>query len=480
MIAYAKAASLLVLCCLIAGCSRSACIQGKTATHKLCCTSESKASTAQAFPIFYDDIKKVADVILSCQVQRGGICRTPAERQSLNGGQPFMTSYSFGAVGLVHAFQMTGDYRYMDSAKKFIDFWMAHQNQSADRFGIPGTFYDQLEQVNGDVEPFIYDSGPNKGGPGYDASDSDGLMVAITAYQYYCVTGDKGLLERYAGQFKLIGDSVMATMDRSDNATWCHPNFKTKYLMDICEVTAGLRALSGIFDALGKTELSQSYSKQARLTADTIYLWWSDENGWYHWFKKNGDTNNSLNWSAWYPDASEQIWPLLWDVTTCDQDQSIKMWKNFNANIPEWPSKDTNWPSISTVAIKMGSLSKAVAHTGNILSKRLNDVTWQANDCALMISNCCIDFDLNGPVCVVENSVIRQDNIFKVKLHSLANGPVSVRLRLGNRLGDIVELNAEKIQLRQAGAFDIYQYNAVQGQVNELTVVFSNPAKDSK
>ena len=110
-----------------------------------------------------------------------------------------MTSYNFGAIGLVKAFQMTGERQYLGRCRKFIEFWMDRQNLRPDRFGVPGTFYDQVKNANGKIVPFNYTSGPNKGGPGYDASDADGLFVAIAALKYYAITGDKEFLENTAG-----------------------------------------------------------------------------------------------------------------------------------------------------------------------------------------------------------------------------------------------------------------------------------------
>ena len=61
-------------------------------------------------------------------------------------------------------------------------------------------------------------------------------------------------------------------MDSNDNLTWCHPNYKTKYLMDICEIYAGLNALGELFDVLGASDLAQQYRAKAQLTRKAIEL----------------------------------------------------------------------------------------------------------------------------------------------------------------------------------------------------------------
>ena len=51
-------------------------------------------------------------------------------------------------------------------------FWLAHQNETPERFGVIGTMYDQdyLRSAGGKLEAHVYDSSspPNTGGPGYD------------------------------------------------------------------------------------------------------------------------------------------------------------------------------------------------------------------------------------------------------------------------------------------------------------------------
>jgi hypothetical protein len=135
-----------------------------------------------AFPAFYKQIEDVGNYILSCQIRQGGICRNIDERNNRGGKEAFMTTYCFGGTALIKAFQMTGQKKYLDGAKKFIDFWMTYQNKEPDRFGVIGTFYDKyLDNQTREIKNHYYgkaESVSNHGGPGYDASDADGPAIA--------------------------------------------------------------------------------------------------------------------------------------------------------------------------------------------------------------------------------------------------------------------------------------------------------------
>ena len=148
------------------------------------------------------------------------------------------------------------------------------------------------------------------------------------------------------------------------------------------------------------------------------------------------------------------------------------MWQNFNKNIPNWPTQDKNWPSVSVVATKMGDLGRAVTHTGSLISKRLEDTAWHTNDCALTILNCCIDFDVDGPVYIVPGSVIKSDSQFIFKLDSMSSGMARVRLRLPDPGKNIVELNGKPVDLKAFGCFSYMEFKVKKERVNEITVCF--------
>jgi hypothetical protein len=357
---------------------------GKCAS--LCTTVLILASTieAQGAAPLRDDVPHIADAILSCQFPNGAITGSRAKRKQRHA---FVTTYTFSGMALVKAYEVTGEKKYRDAAVRFIDFWMSKQNHTPDRWGLVGTIYDQVENEGKPPRVFVYTEGASKGGPGYDASDSDAVMVAMTAWRCFKVGGDIALLQRHAEGFDLIGQSMRATQ-QSDGLTWSHPNYKMKYLMDVAEVYAGYSALADIFDALHDAEKSAMYRKYANEARRGIASLWNEEKGYYGWAKDEAGKLQDVDWKTMYPDSAEQIWPVLWGAESPDSPRSKRMWKEFTVHHPHWMDEDLDWPSIGTVAARMGDTADCEKQTRKILEQRLNSDTWEVDQMYFTLLNC--------------------------------------------------------------------------------------------
>jgi hypothetical protein len=426
--------------CFVVGCL---CVLSDAQARQNAYSSDSNLTSSNSFPVFYDKIDDIADYILRCQISQGGLCRMLKEKTGDNSiasntttpREGFMTTYCFGGTALIKAYQMTGKKEYLDAAKKFIDFWFIYQNKDKDRFGVVGTFYDKyIDNKTGEIRNFHYDekeSVSNKGGPGYDASDADGPTIARTAWEYYKLTGDRKFLEQYRENFKLILKSMQATVDSNDQLTWCHPNWQVKYLMDVCEVWAFLNSLENIFIELQEDRLAADCRKWQEGIKNTINSkWWNKEKKWYYWHLDNGgNRNRDIDWSKWYPDAAEQIWPVLWNVTSPGQSETKLVWNEFERNVSDWPTTAIDWPVFARVAVMMNSCDKAVELTANIFDAKLNDTSFLVNDCYFVILNCCIDFDLTGSLHLVNGSWASTKNGFRFKFTSAPGGSGEIILR---------------------------------------------------
>lgn len=440
-------------------------------------SSSLKQIAPNAFPVFYERIENVGDYILSCQIPQGGICRNIGEKKNSGGKEAFMTTYCFGGTALIKSFQMTGKKEYLDGAKKFIDFWMAYQNKEPDRFGVVGTFYDKYLDKTGEVRNHYYDAAgsvSNQGGAGYDASDADGPTIAWTAWEYYKLTGNKQYLEQYRENLKLILKSMQATVDPADWLTYCHPKWSFKYLMDVCEVWAFLDSLENIFHQLSEQQLAED----CRLWKDNIRQtinknWWNSEKGWYYWYlDSGGNYNKDMNWHKWYPDAAEQIWPVLWGVTSPQHAETQIVWKEFNENIPDWHRKDLDWPAAGTVAIMMCDYDKAFAHTNNILAKKLNAPDFQTNQGYFVIRSCCVDFELTGSLHLVADSLSVIGNQFKFNFSSIPDGGGNIIIRLNKGEKTSLYINGKQQTISYENGKFVVSVQIKAGQVKSFRLSF--------
>ena len=448
-------------------------------------------TSTDEYPLFYDYIKKLGDLILENQIPDGGLYNNIAEKRNSRNEyhkNGFMTAHNFGGLGLIRAYQMTGDQKYMDGAKKFIDFWMIRQNVGPDRWGVYGTFYDRICKEDGSVEacypPDDCVSKSTSSRLNCNASSTSGALIALTAYHYYEITGDQDYLKSYEKKFKLIGDSVLGTIDYRDHLTYCHPDCQVKYLMDVCEMWTFLKTLPDIFVAIGEDEsnlnfaigpkyLSQVYAKLAEYAKDSIKTWWNEKEGWYHWYKTDVlAINETLDWSRWYPDTAAQIWPLLWDVTCPEDKESQIVWENLNKYIPNWHTENVTCPMLSNVAVKMESFKYAISHTRNLIVKQINNPEWSTNNQFYSINNCTIDFDLKGPINVLKDSLSNDGSFFKVKIHSALGGTVSIRLRLPYEGRGAVFINGEQVSTESDGGLNWLKSSFGRNQTKELIVKF--------
>ncbi len=413
---------------------------------------------------FYTQIDDIGGYILKCQIPQGGICRNLIERNHGESRSGFMTTYCFAGAALVKAFQMTGREEYLAGAEKFVDFWMSYQNKEPDRFGVAGTFYDKYIDQSGNVKDYHYTkevSLSNAGGPGYDASDADGPVIAWAAWEYYQMTGRTSFLEKYRDNFKLILKSIEATKDPEDSLTWCHPNWQFKYLMDVCEVWAFLGSLENIFGVLSEKQLSEYCGKWRSEMAKSIDSWWNAQGQWYHWYRDNrGNFNEKLDWSKWYPDAAEQIWPLLWDVTSPSEPKSIAVWKSFNTNISDWFKSDVDWPAAGYVAVKMGDYDKAFSHTKRLLENKLADPQWQTNEAATAILSACMNLNIIGGLHIVEDT-FKYDGInINFEFSAMRNPRGKILIRK-NILKDMqVFIDGDKQTLLYEGDYAVIDFKA--------------------
>jgi hypothetical protein len=342
------------------------------------CGSFLFASAAETDP----RISAIADHVLSAQVPPGGIANTPRDAAQ---SRTFLTTYNFGGLALARAYELTGNPKYSTAARRFIEFWIAHQNRNPDRFGVAGTTYDlDYLRDGGKLEPHIYDksSPPNTGGPGYDAADADPPIIAITAVRYFRATHDLSLLKSHADNWQLTERAMTAMLDH-DGLTWAHPKYRIKYLMDAVEAQVGFDALADIWRAIGDNEKSahsRALAEQMRRDIASLY---SAKTGCYDWNRDEAGAQQSCDWHNVYPDTMEQLWPAVWGVEDARSPHSRAAWALFLQHWPRWASDERlkGWPHIAVVAMHLDDAdqSQAREQIDHILRDRMNDDSWEVN-----------------------------------------------------------------------------------------------------
>ncbi len=329
------------------------------------------SSTSKITP--EEALQKVAEYILSSQTPEGGIADRPLKTPGRRFERLLMI-YNFSSIGLLHFYDITGDKKFLEAAKKWILFWKDRQNRGNDRFGFEGTFYDYLYDPESRLykrRNFGYENLANLGGAGYDSSDAYPSMWLLTLLGYYNRTHDFKFVKDLKENILLAAESILITWNK-DNLTWCHPNHRTVYLMDETETYAGLASAEKLFNILGEDQRSRAFSNFKELLLNAVMeILWDNEKKEFRWgYEQRYEYTDfgkiktwreffSTDWKRWFPDACENIWPILWELVSPEDEKAKLVWEKFNNYFPNWYSENSMVVQTGVVAAIMGDREKA-------------------------------------------------------------------------------------------------------------------------
>jgi hypothetical protein len=238
--------------------------------------------------------------------------------------------------------------------------WYVNHLNWPDQWGLYGTTYD-YNIVNGQE----VSSGDA------DSTDSYAATFLTLAWNYYR-TGDpnaQSYIRSIAYQLDAIGGVVLATT-QSDGLTWAKPNYEMKYLMDNCEVFRGLDDLAQLFGAMGDTARQQKYAAAAAANKTGLLGMWM--NGYWAVYKDWYGNNIGPNMATWYPDASAQVFPVLYQVVSGSDSRAQQAYNYLNQAWPGWPqlsfmAQDAfPWVMVAAGAAQMGDTARVDQYMQNM------------------------------------------------------------------------------------------------------------------
>lgn len=246
--------------------------------------------------------------------------------------------------------------------QQWMQWYIGHLNWP-DQWGLYGTTYD-YNIVNGQE----VSSGDA------DSTDSYAATFLTLAWNYYR-TGDPTAQSYVRGlsyQLDAIGGVILATA-QSDGLTWAKPNYAIKYLMDNCEVYRGLADLAALYGAMGDAARQQKYAAAAAANLAGINsLWmgsyWAIYKDWY-------GNDIAPNMATWYPDASAQVFPVLYQVIPASDSRAQQAYAYLNQAWPGWPqlsfmAQDAfPWVMVAAGAAQMGDTARVGQYMQNIEAK---------------------------------------------------------------------------------------------------------------
>ncbi len=270
-----------------------------------------------------------ADYILKCQLSDGLIAMNP--EQDIR-GVPYFANFS--AMGLLRAYQLTKDKRYLSAVLRYADWYISHMNPDGTTYDYSGT--RELPKATNT----------------YDSTDSYAATFIWLCYETYYVTKDTTWLKRiYPSMDKCVGAIKLTWQD--DGLTYATPKYPVKYLMDNIEVRLGLRSA---------VELARLCNDKAQLKEWKLILeqnrvgirklWLKSDNRFAYAMVNDGSLEKGMD--VWYPGGMANAMALVYIMSPKDPAAKI-LGKEL---VRKFPEASDYWMFV--VADKFGHKLEAV------------------------------------------------------------------------------------------------------------------------
>ncbi len=249
--------------------------------------------------------------------------------------------------------------------ENWMRWYISHLNRT-DRWGLGGTMYD-YNIVNGQEV-----SSGNA-----DSTDSYAATFLSLAYAYF-KTGNpaaQAYVRSIASDLDLIGH-VLAKTQQSDGLTWSKPDYQIKYLMDNAEVFRGLADAATLFGSMGDAAKQNYYSALATKCQAGVWNMWMGSN--WAVYKDGIGRLIGPKMGTWYPDASSQVFPVLYGVVPGTDSRAKQAYAALNQAWPAWAQLSFNqqdpfpWVMVADGAMLMGDSGRVNTYANSVRSKWVN------------------------------------------------------------------------------------------------------------
>ena len=251
-----------------------------------CCRAQENRSDRQSLTA----INQAANQILRHQTRDGAIVMgaLPSQKSQV---MPYFAN--FAGLGLVAAYREAHDPRYLAAAKRWADWYEAHQNSDGtinDYTGVPGAW-----KSTGD----------------YDSTDSYAATYLELLLTLYRVTSDgKWLRAKFPSATQALAAIRLTLQPRG--LTIAKPTYPVMYTMDNVETTRGLQAPVEICrivndKAVGARAAEMAYRMDVAITRD---LWDASRQCYRIGVQTDGGKEEGL--TKWYPDVMANLMAIGW------------------------------------------------------------------------------------------------------------------------------------------------------------------------
>lgn len=266
---------------------------------------------------------------------------------------------NLAAIGLVK-----DSARYVQ-IENWMRWYISHLNKT-DRWNLGGTMYDYnivsgVELSSGDA----------------DSTDSYAATFLSLAYAYFA-TGNpaaQSYVRSISSELEQIANVLVKTQ-QSDGLTWAKPNYQIKYLMDNSEVFRGLADVSTLFGSMGDTAKRTYYSALATNCQRGIWGMWMGTK--WAVYKDALGRLIAPTMSTWYPDATAQMFPVLYGAVPGTDSKAQTAYATFLKAWPGWAQLSFNaqdpfpWVMVAGGAALVGDKTRVNTYASSVRTKWVN------------------------------------------------------------------------------------------------------------
>ncbi|WP_138294860.1 MULTISPECIES: hypothetical protein [unclassified Clostridium] len=215
-----------------------------------------------------------------------------------------------------------------DAVKAYMQWHFAHLNTAReDKNGIAGTIYNyEIEVAEGTVMGEQTDQS-------YDSVDSYAATFLTLVCAYVQSTGDQEFLRQHAQEFLAVLEAMESTIDR-DGLSVTKPSYPVKYLMDNAEVYAALKSTAALLQKYpleGSPQILERINGRVAAMEDSLenLLWNQQENRYEIGLDDKGEPLRFQGWHEFYPDATAQVFPILFGVIQPEDERAQALYEQF-------------------------------------------------------------------------------------------------------------------------------------------------------
>ncbi len=272
-------------------------------------------------------------------------------------------------LGAIRADAAMGTESARQNALKYINWYISHMNtKESDICGVAGTVYDYhiFQSADGrtieltDMEMYASQY-PNGGNPhDYDSTDSYASMFLQILYEY-AKTYDESFLNGKAELVQTLIDVIMSVYIEKLDLTIAKPNYPACYLMDNCEVYCGFVSAASIYnELLGDAAKAAECVSRAEKVKNAVItrMWDKNANCFLAAVSDNGKSMYNNDLSNFYPQASCQLFPVIFGIIEPTDEKAIVTFERFKNDFGrKWLTFDIEtypWCILVRAAVKMG------------------------------------------------------------------------------------------------------------------------------